>query len=192
MHWTVVAIATGGGADGEGASPLPCLCLVSSASRIKFYRLPYACSPLPGARAVLAISSGKPCPGSGADIGFPGRAGRADPGRDLPRISPCTGPWWLSPRGVGLTGRGRAPSPVSASCLQRPDSNSTDCHTPVAPSRGRGQSWRYPVGSRARGAALTSVSREGRGEPTRGGIFLGSPRALDRGGYRHGGWGRER
>ena len=37
----------GGGADGEGASPLPCLCLVSSASRLNSYRLPYACNPLP-------------------------------------------------------------------------------------------------------------------------------------------------
>ena len=36
--------------------------------------------------------------------------------------------------GVGLTGRGLAPSPVSASCLQRPDSIPTDCHTPVTPS----------------------------------------------------------
>ena len=36
--------------------------------------------------------------------------------------------------GVGLTGRGLAPSPVSASCLQRPDSIPTDSHTPVTPS----------------------------------------------------------
>src|SRR5688572_18673899 len=28
----------GGGADGEGARPLPCLCLVSSASRLNSYR----------------------------------------------------------------------------------------------------------------------------------------------------------
>jgi hypothetical protein len=37
----------GGGADGEGARPLPYLCLVSSASRLNSYRLPYACNPLP-------------------------------------------------------------------------------------------------------------------------------------------------
>jgi hypothetical protein len=37
----------GGGADGEGASPLPGLCLVFSASRLNFYRLPSACNPLP-------------------------------------------------------------------------------------------------------------------------------------------------
>ena len=37
--------------------------------RPRFALLP---RPLPGARAVMAISRGKPCPGSGADAGFPG------------------------------------------------------------------------------------------------------------------------
>ena len=47
----------------------------------------------------------------------------------FPRISPCSGPWWLSPRGVG-TGEGASPAPdkMSPKTLMRPRSatGSTD------------------------------------------------------------------
>jgi len=70
MQWTVVDIAIGGGADGEGASPLPCLCLVSSASRLNTYRLPYACNP-PLRRRVPVHSSSKPLlPEGGSTWGY--------------------------------------------------------------------------------------------------------------------------
>jgi hypothetical protein len=77
-------------------------------------------------------------PGGGADAGFPKDREESASENQLE-----TGSSPGSPRavgrggyrhGVGLTGRGRAPSPVSASCLQRPDSIPTDCHTPVTPS----------------------------------------------------------
>ena len=90
-------------------------------------------------------------PGSGPRAGFPEGRGRADPGRDLPGISPCTGPWWLSPWGEG-PGRGLVPSP---------DKMSPKSSSPAPPPRpafgllprplpGQGQCLRYPVGSRAR------------------------------------------
>ena len=54
----------------EGARPLPCLCLVSSASRLNTYRLPYACNP-PLRRRVPVHSSSKPLlPEGGSTWGY--------------------------------------------------------------------------------------------------------------------------
>jgi hypothetical protein len=103
---------------------------LSPPPRPRFALLP---RPLPGARAVMAISRGKSCSGSGADAGFPGEResgpeSGSSPGSPhaLDRGGYC--------HGGGTDGEGRAPSPVSASCLQRPDSIPTDCHPPVTPS----------------------------------------------------------
>ena len=64
-------------------------------------------SPAPlGRGQCVAIPSGKPCPGNGADIGFWGE--RAGPEPVLPGLSRYTGPWWISPRGEG-TGEGAPP-----------------------------------------------------------------------------------
>jgi len=74
VQWTVVAIAIGGGADGEGASPRPCLCLVSSASRPNSYRLPSACNPLP-AGGYPYVPPQSPCPREGGQyVGIPGKS----------------------------------------------------------------------------------------------------------------------
>lgn len=80
----------------------------------------------------------KAASGGGADAGFP--KDQEESARENPFLtgSPPGSPravdrGWISALGVGLTGRGLAPSPVSASCLQRPDSTPTDCRTPVTP-----------------------------------------------------------
>ena len=60
MQWTVVAIATRGGADGEGVSPSP----VSRYDPHTSPPTPPGLRPPPpprGAGAVMAISKGKPC-----------------------------------------------------------------------------------------------------------------------------------
>ena len=64
----------------------------------------------------MAISRGKPCPGSGADAGFPGD-GESEPESGSSPESPRALDRGGYRHGVGLTGRGLAPSPVSASCL---------------------------------------------------------------------------
>ncbi len=66
------------------------------------------------------------------------------PGKGRTRgASPYTGPWEVSPRGVGQTGRGQKPPPLSLLSICR--------HPPPRPAsgllprpKGRGQSWRYP------------------------------------------------
>ena len=60
MQWTVVAIAIGGGADGEGVSPSP----VSREELHTSSTPPHPASgllPRPRAGAVMAIPGGKPC-----------------------------------------------------------------------------------------------------------------------------------
>ena len=117
-QWTVVAIATGGG-DRGGETPSPDKMTPKSPSpappprprflerilvrpspapppRPAFGLLP---RPRPGARAVFAIASGKPRPGSGVDAGFPKdreRTGRGEPARNwfFPGPLPLdSGPW---------------------------------------------------------------------------------------------------
>ena len=61
MHWTGVAIALGGGADGEGARPLPGLELNS-------YRLPSACNPSPPAAHAFLLKAPAP-EGAAGDTG---------------------------------------------------------------------------------------------------------------------------
>jgi len=58
-----------GGTPPPRAKCHPTVPLRQPPPRPRFALLP---RPLPGARAVMAISRGKPCPGSGADAGFPG------------------------------------------------------------------------------------------------------------------------
>ena len=89
-------------------------------------------SPAPGrgAGAVMAISSGKPRQGV-VLTPVSRKNGKNRPARTseklvLPRDLPVQWTVMDIAMGVGLTGRGRAPSPVSASCLQRPDSIPTD------------------------------------------------------------------
>jgi hypothetical protein len=75
MQWTVVAIATRGGADGEGVSPSP----VSRYDPHTSPPTPPGLRPPPpprGAGAVMAISKGKPClnivsDGSSFPVGVP-------------------------------------------------------------------------------------------------------------------------
>ncbi len=50
MQWTVVTIAIGGGADGEGGLPLPCLHVVMGLCNPHHPR--FALLPPPGGRAV--------------------------------------------------------------------------------------------------------------------------------------------
>ena len=57
-----------------------------------------------------------------------------------------------------------------------------------APSRGRGQSWRYPGKAVPGDGADAGFPGEGESRLVTG-SSPGSPRALDRGGYRHGGRG---
>ena len=59
----------GGRGPGRGNPSPRAKCHPTVPLRPRFALLP---RPLPGARAVMAISRGKPCPGSGADAGFPG------------------------------------------------------------------------------------------------------------------------
>ena len=93
-----------------------------------------------------------------------------------PGLSPCTGPWRLSPLGVGLTGSASAASmrnpegfegvspPLSRATIRRSQApprprfglllRTFGAHAPalwpIAPRpSGRGQSWRYPGESRA-------------------------------------------
>ncbi len=93
--------------------------------------------------------------------------------RVFPGLSPCSGPWWISPSGERLTGRGDA-SPLP--CLQIPilrfagtpyfASSGIPIHSagdphparasgapPPPPPGGRGQCSRYLVESRPRGGA---------------------------------------
>jgi len=65
--------------------------------------------PHPGARAVRAIPGGKPRQGVVLTPVSREKGERART-RFLPRISPCSGPWWISPRGEG-TGEGARPLP---------------------------------------------------------------------------------
>ena len=53
----------------------------------------------------MAMAGGNPCPGGSGD-NLLERAGGV-------QLSPCSGPWWLSPLGEGLTGRGPSPPPLS-------------------------------------------------------------------------------
>jgi hypothetical protein len=55
---------------GEGARPLPCLCLVSSASRLNTYRLPYACNPSLRRRVPVHSSSKPLLPEGGSTWGY--------------------------------------------------------------------------------------------------------------------------
>jgi len=94
--------------------------------------------------------------------------------RVFPGLSPCSGPWWISPLGERLTGRGDA-SPLP--CLSR-SRHLAPCQphparafgAPPPPRRGGGSAWRYQGSSRIRGATG--------GKPCTGPW-----------GYRHGGWG---
>jgi hypothetical protein len=65
-----------------------------------------------------------------------------------PGLSPCTGPWRLSPLGVGLTGRG-SPPPLSRATIRRSQAPPRPRFALLPRPRGRGQSWRYPGESRA-------------------------------------------
>jgi len=127
----------GEGPTGRGASPPP----LSLARRYPQPPPRPACGLLPrplrggGSHGDIRWNA---APGGGADAGFP-----KDREESASKNQLETGSSPGSPRavdrggyrhGVGLTVRGRAPSPVSASCLQRPDSIPTDCHTPVTPS----------------------------------------------------------
>ena len=100
-----------------------------------------------GAGAVMAISSGKPCQGMALAAVF---LRGSDEIQELARTRPFPRDllvqWTVgvSPLGVGLTGRGLASSPVSASCLQRPDSIPPDCHPPVTPPGGGDSAGGYP------------------------------------------------
>jgi len=104
MCWTVVDIATGGGADGEGELVPPPL---SPTLQIPYF---------PGTPHPTRAFGAPPPPPSGAwavrgDIRRAAVSGVQPVGhciRSFPRISPCTGPWWISPWGVGLTGRGNS------------------------------------------------------------------------------------
>ncbi|OPZ58405.1 MAG: hypothetical protein BWY88_01051 [Synergistetes bacterium ADurb.Bin520] len=66
--------------------------------------------PLPGARAVMAISRGNPCPGSGADAGFLEGWGESQ-NPVFPGLSWYTGPWGYRQEGVGM------PAPVPRQSL---------------------------------------------------------------------------
>ena len=98
-----------------------------------------------------SASSPAPTRGRGQSWRYPAGS-RA---RFFPGISPCSGPWWLSPLGEGLTVRGES-SPLP--CLQPP--NSVILVVPVSPAPsallprpppgGEGSAGRYSVGSRAR------------------------------------------
>ena len=96
-HWTVVAIAIGGGGSrGGGLAPLPSLTGGDSLQpppRPRFALLP---RPL-GRGQCVVIPGGKPCP-------------RVTLEKGSRSLSPYTGPWWLSPPGEGTGEGGGLPS----------------------------------------------------------------------------------
>jgi hypothetical protein len=136
--------------------PLPCLC--SQYASIPHPARPPASSPAPRGGGSRGDTQGKAV------------SGRVDPcAGSLFSPSPYTGPWEVSPRGVGQTGRGQKPPPLSllSICwLLSPQAEghqrsqritprgsliSICQHPPPRPAsgllprpKGRGQSWRYP------------------------------------------------
>ena len=102
VHWTVGISPRGVGLTGRGNSfPLPCL-----------LRSKYLTSPAPPTPPAPSALLPRPLPGAWAvrgDIKGAAVSGVQPVGhhaRFFSRISPCAGPWWISPRGVGPTGRG--------------------------------------------------------------------------------------
>jgi len=95
----------------SGLRPIPHRALPSVPPlRPRFALLP---RPLPGAGAVMAIARGKPCQGVVLAVVFREKGGERARTWFDPGISPCSGPWWLSPRGVGT---GEGVSPPRAKC----------------------------------------------------------------------------
>jgi len=138
--------------------------------RPRFALLP---RPLPGAGAVMAIARGKPCQGVVLAVVFREKGGERARTWFDPGISPCSGPWWLSPRGEG-TGEGARPLPGQ-------NGTRTSLSGSPHPARACGAPPPPPPGGE--GSAGDSRWEAVPGSPP------GSPRAVDRGGYRHGGRG---
>jgi len=138
--------------------------------------------PAPSPAGYPYTSAGSPHPARAFGAPPPPRRGGGSAWRYLvesrirvfPGLSPCSGPWWISPLGERLTGRGDA-SPLP--CLSR-SRHLAPCQphparafgAPPPPRRGGGSAWRYQGSSRIRGATG--------GKPCTGPW-----------GYRHGGWG---
>jgi len=128
VHWTVVAIATGGG--DRGGLPLPAgvnsyVPLRQPPPRPRFLEgilvrsspaaptppaLRAPPPPPPGGRGSHGDSQGKAVSGGGAGGGFSGEGGRASPDLVRPRVLPVQWTVGISPWGEG-TGEGEAPSP---------------------------------------------------------------------------------
>jgi hypothetical protein len=109
--------------------------------------------------------------GPGAVVAIPGE------GRTR-GVSPYAGPWEVSPRGEGQTGRGqKAPSPVSAfNVLASPTPPGL---RPPPPPRGAGAVVAIPGGRPYPGERTPAPAPSS-----------DSPHTLDRGRHPHGGWGR--
>jgi len=142
MCWTVGISPRGVGLTGRGNSfPLPCL-----------PRSKYLTSPAPPPHPRLRRSSPAPSRGRGQCVAISG-------GKPYPALLQDLPVHWtvgISPRGVGLTGRGNSfPLP----CLPRSKYLTSPAPPPhprlrrssPAPIGGVGSAWRYLVGSRIRG-----------------------------------------
>jgi hypothetical protein len=106
----------GRGRRGGGKSPLPCLCIQYtdvSLSRAEWHQRSQRNTP----RGSLLSMCWHPPPRPASGL-LPRPEGRGQswryPGKGRTRgASPYTGPWGVSPRGVGQTGRGQKPPPLS-------------------------------------------------------------------------------
>jgi len=149
--------------------------------------------PHPGARAVRAIPGGKPRQGVVLTPVSREKGERART-RFLPRISPCSGPWWISPRGEG-TGEGARPLPGQNDTRKFLSGNPHPARPSVSsPTRGAGAvrgdiRWEAVPGS----SADVGFPEDREESASENRLETGSspvpPRAVDRGGYRPRGWG---
>ncbi len=169
VQWTVVDIATGEGPGGAVPSR-------QNDARTRFLplrhpppppALPESLLPTRGAGAVRGDIRWEAVPGSSADVGFPEEGGVRARTRFLPQISPCSGPWWISPRGG--TGRGSSLPAKWAPCVPLRQPPPSCAALLPAPHPGRG-AVAISGGKPCQGAVLTSVSRKtGKNRPGRTG-----------------------
>ncbi len=101
----------------------------------------------------MAIPGGKPCPGSGADIGFPeGGESKPDPVPGSSRLIP--GPWWIDRGGRGGPGGVFPSPPVGTHTFLSGNLRRRATHTYLSgtstppglrpPSPEGGSAWEYP------------------------------------------------